>query len=247
MAIFAAAACSGGGDGAAAAVETATPTSTVPSTTTTSGTTSAPGSTAAPTTIVPPTTTSGPDFASSVRPVSRDELGVSWRDGCPVPVEDLRLLTVRHWTMAGAVADGRLVVHRDQAGALHGVFEAIFAARFPISAMVPVTAYGADDGASMAADNTSAFNCREVAGSPGVWSQHSYGRAIDINPLRNPWVRGDAVDPPTGSRFADRSLDEPGMIRPGDAVTSAFAAIGWGWGGNWRSVKDWQHFSANGR
>ena len=266
--LLALASACGTGDGADAA-EAATPSSTAAPTTTTTApptsitTTAVPPSTTASvaspptsstTTAVPPststtaapTTTAGPAFASSVRSVTREELGVSWREGCPVPVEDLRLLTVRHWTMAGTIADGQLVVHRDVAGDLHGAFGAIFAARFPITAMVPVTVYGADDGASMAADNTSAFNCRPVAGT-SVWSQHSYGRAVDINPLRNPWVSGGTVDPPQGARYADRSLDEPGMIRPGDAVTTAFASIGWGWGGNWGSAKDWQHFSANGR
>ena len=230
---------------------TTVPTPTAPSTTTVP-TTTAPPTTTLPTTTAPSTTepaatTTVPAFASAVAAVTEAELGASWRPGCPVGVDDLRALTLRHHTAAGGTADGVLVVHRDHVESITGVFAAIYAAGFPITSMRPVVEFGADDDRSMAADNTSAFNCREIAGRPGVWSEHSFGRAVDINPLVNPWVRGSAVDPPAGAAFADRSADAPGMIRPGDAVTEAFAAIGWVWGGTWGSAKDYQHFSSTGR
>ena len=107
--------------------------------------------------------------------------------------------------------------------------------------------YQADDQASMRANNTSAFNCREIDGRPGTWSQHSYGRAVDVNPLVNPWVRGSQVDPPEGAPYADRSARVPGGLYAGDDAIAAFAAVGWEWGGNWSGSKDYQHFSANGR
>jgi hypothetical protein len=202
----------------------------------------------APTTTAAPTpAASAPPFASSVAPVTATDLGSSWRPGCPVAVEELRALTVRHHALDGGSTDGVLVVHRDHVERLVGVFSAIYESGFPITSMRPVSEFGADDDRSMAADNTSAFNCREIAGRPGVWSEHSFGSAIDINPLRNPWVRGAAVDPPAGAAYADRSAAAPGLIRPGDPVTSAFAVIGWGWGGNWGSTKDYQHFSSTGR
>ena len=112
--------------------------------------------------------------------------------------------------------------------------------------MQPIDVYGGDDQASMADNNTSAFNCREVDGAPGVWSQHAYGGAIDINPLVNPWVQGSRVDPVSGAAYADRNLDAQGMVRAGDVVTEAFASVGWGWGGDWTRSKDYQHFSWNG-
>jgi hypothetical protein len=100
----------------------------------------------------------------------------------------------------------------------------------------------------MAANNTSAFNCRSVYGRPGVWSQHSYGWAIDINPVQNPFVRsGGSVVPPAGRAYVDRSKKSPGMIHRGDVVVRAFARVGWEWGGYWMSSKDYQHFSATGR
>ena len=96
--------------------------------------------------------------------------------------------------------------------------------------------FGGDDDRSMAADNTSAFNCRPSTGSPGEWSQHSYGRAIDVNPRENPYVSGSTVLPPTGAPYVDRSLQARGLIRPDGPVVRAFTAIGWTWGGttSWR-------------
>jgi hypothetical protein len=172
--------------------------------------------------------------------------GVSWRPGCPVGLADLRLLKVRHWGFDGEVHRGRLVVHRDSARALLAVMRHLFELRFPIRQMRLVDAYGASDRRSMAADNTSAFNCRFVAGSPGVWSEHAYGRAIDVNPVENPYVAGGYVSPPAGAAFADRSRHRRGMIHRRGPVVRAFAAAEWKWGGNWSGVKDYQHFSASG-
>lgn len=110
-----------------------------------------------------------------------------------------------------------------------------------------VDAYGADDHRSMNADNTSAFNCREVAGRPGVWSRHAYGRAIDINPVENPYVSGSHVSPPAGRPYARRTPHRRGMIGPRSVVVRSFAGVGWEWGGFWAGTKDFQHFSASGR
>ena len=172
--------------------------------------------------------------------------GVSWRPGCPVGFGELRLLTVSHWGFDGRVHRGRLVVHRDYAAGMVGAMRKLFRLRYPIRQMRLVDAYGADDHRSMDADNTSAFNCRYVAGSPGVWSEHAYGRAIDVNPIENPYVTGSGyVSPPDGARFADRDHAK-GVIHRGGPVVRAFAAIGWEWGGNWSWPKDYQHFSATG-
>jgi hypothetical protein len=140
-----------------------------------------------------------------------------------------------------------LVVHEDVAPDVAGVFRRLFQARFPIARMELVDVFGADDRRSMAADNTSGFNCREATGQPGVWSEHSYGRAIDLNPLENPYVAGSTVLPPAGRAFLDRSTPREGMILPGGPVVRAFAAIGWSWGGDYHSLKDYQHFSLTGR
>jgi hypothetical protein len=106
--------------------------------------------------------------------------------------------------------------------------------------------YGADDHRSMNADNTSAFNCRFVAGTTR-WSEHAYGRAIDINPIENPYVTPSGhVSPPAGEAFTDRSRHAKGMIHHGDRAWHAFRDVGWKWGGDWSGAKDYQHFSVTG-
>jgi hypothetical protein len=172
-------------------------------------------------------------------------IGSSWHAGCPVGIGDLRLLTLDYRAFDGTIRRGRLIVHRTAARAVRRVFEKLFYADFPIRRMRLIDAYGASDDRSMDANNTSAFNCRFVQGT-SRWSMHAYGKAIDINPVQNPYVSGSHVSPDAGERYADRSLDAKGMIHDGDAVVRAFAVEGWQWGGNWVSPKDYQHFSSQG-
>jgi hypothetical protein len=172
--------------------------------------------------------------------------GRSWHRGCPVPITQLRLLRVRHWDFRGDVERGRLIVHEDSDKAILRVMEDLFRKRFPIRRMEVIDAYGGDDHRSMNADNTSAFNCRFVAGTER-WSQHAFGRAIDLNPIENPYVTPSGhVSPPAGRPYADRSRDAEGMIHGGDATVRAFKRGSWEWGGNWTGTKDFQHFSATG-
>ena len=181
-----------------------------------------------------------PPFASEVRTVTAAELGPSWRGGCPVAPADLRAVTVRHVGYDGAAHDGVLVVHASAADALVAVFAELYTARFPVRSLRPVAEFGGDDEASMAANNSSAFNCRTVTGGQR-WSRHAYGLAVDLNPEQNPFV-ADRVLPPAGVAWVDRSRYHPGMVRPGDVVVSAFARAGWRWGGEFRSLSDYQHF-----
>jgi hypothetical protein len=118
--------------------------------------------------------------------------------------------------------------------------------------MEPIEAYGGSDEASMAANNTSAFNCRTVSDTARL-SRHAYGTAIDVNPLWNPWVKphpdhpdGLKVDPPSGRPWADRTRTDPGLFHAGSPAVRAFTDAGWIWGGTWQSAKDYQHFSADG-
>jgi D-alanyl-D-alanine carboxypeptidase len=190
-----------------------------------------------------------PQFDAAVAAIDDDvraRMTVSWRAGCPVGIEDLRLVTLVHWGYDGLVHSGELVVHQDHADAMVRAFRALFDARFPIERMQLVDVFGGDDAASTRANNTAAFNCRSVVGRPGVWSEHAYGRAIDVNPLVNPYTLDPNVSDPALSRYLDRDQDVAGMIRAGDAAVAAFAAVGWTWGGTWSSP-DYQHFSATGR
>ena len=179
-------------------------------------------------------------------PVTAARLGSSHRTGCPVAVVDLRLLTVTHWRFDGTTARGQLVVHRDVAPAVGRVFRDLHAARFPLQSVRTVEAFGGDDGRSMAANNTSAYNCRRTTGGAG-WSEHAYGRALDLNPVQNPYVRGTTVLPAAGRAHLERTRARPGVVLPDGAVVRAFAAVGWRWGGDFRTSKDYQHFSLSGR
>jgi D-alanyl-D-alanine carboxypeptidase len=171
--------------------------------------------------------------------------GVSWRPGCPVGLRDLRLLRLSHWDFRGKARTGRLIVHRDVAREMVEVFRDLYAARFPIRRMVPVDAYGGSDFRSIEADNTSAFNCRFVEGTTR-WSNHATGTAIDVNPIENPYVSAGRTAHRASRPYVDRSRRRPGMAYEGGALVRAFDRIGWGWGGRWTSVKDYQHFSATG-
>ena len=172
--------------------------------------------------------------------------GVSWRPGCPVALRDLRVITARHVGFDGRVHTGRLIVHRDVAADVARVLRRLYAARFPIRRMVPIDAYGASDFRSIEADNTSAFNCRYVDGTTR-WSEHAYGRAVDLNPIENPYVSSGRTSHPASVPYVDRTPCRKGMACPDNSVVRAFAAVGWGWGGDWSGDKDYQHFSASGR
>ncbi len=205
----------------------------------------------APTSAGRPAVAPGPAFSSSVSaitPAVRARMYSSWRPGCPVPLADLRYVQVSYWGFDGAVHRGELVVHARAVGAVVPALRSVFAAHFPLAAMRLVDAHGGPASAAIAEKDTAAFNCRSATGRPGVWSQHSYGLAIDINPVQNPYVGAGGFVAPPGSRpYADRSRQAAGMIKRGDVVVRAFAAVGWSWGGDWVDVKDYQHFSSTGR
>jgi hypothetical protein len=173
--------------------------------------------------------------------------GVSWRPGCPVGLDALRALHIPYWDFHGRRRLGELVVHRDAVDAMRTVFATLYAKRFPIRRMRPVDDYRGDDYTSIEADNTSAFNCRAATGQTR-WSQHAYGRAIDVNPIENPYVYPNGTTVHAASRpYLDRSRVRTGMALAGGPLVRAFASVGWGWGGSWASPRDLQHFSATGR
>lgn len=171
-------------------------------------------------------------------------IGVSWHRGCPVRISDLRRVELTYWGFDGVRRRGELIVHKNVANRVVGVFHTLYSMHFPIRTMVPVDRFGADDNASMAADNTSAFNCRPITGSTSGFSVHSYGKAIDVDTVENPYVKGATVQPPAGRAFTNRANVRPGMIRHGDRVWRAFTTHGFTWGGDWTSLKDYQHFEA---
>jgi hypothetical protein len=187
--------------------------------------------------------TSAPAQAPAVTLVSAADLGASWRPGCPVSPDDLRRVELDYLGFDGGVHRGAMVVHRDVVEDVVAIFADLLRQRYPIAAMRTVEQYpGAEDELSMRDNNTSAFNCRPLPNS-NQWSLHAYGRAVDVNPLINPFTdaAGD-LEPATAGRYLDRSRDEPGMLRAGSPAVAAFTDRGWRWGGAWRDPIDYQHF-----
>jgi hypothetical protein len=188
-----------------------------------------------------------------IRPWLRAKLiGRNWTPGCPVPIHDLRLVRVSYWNFRGQVRQGPLVLNERVAADVLWVFKRMFRARFAVKRIElaakdrPLTP--ADYWNLSPRSVTASFNCRPATGSTTVLSEHSYGWAIDINPLQNPYVRNDGTTlRHIAKPFRDRSRHWKGMIHEGDIVVRSFAAIGWEWGGHWRTLKDYMHFSLTGR
>ncbi|KXG75480.1 M15 family metallopeptidase [Thermotalea metallivorans] len=168
--------------------------------------------------------------------------GVSWKKDSPVKLEDLSYVKVLHWGFDGKIHEGELIVHKHLAQEVAEIFQILYGSKFPIEKIRLIDVYDANDDLSMADNNTSAFCFREVAGRKGVLSTHSYGMAIDINPVQNPYVRGEKVSPEAGRDYLDRTNVRKGMIIKDDACYKAFKDRGWTWGGEWKTVKDYQHF-----
>lgn len=178
-----------------------------------------------------------------MEPVTAAELGATWRPGCPVAPEQLRRVLVDYTGFDGGTHRGALVVHEELVADVIAIFTELQRQGFPIATMRTPEHYpGAADELSMEDNNTSAFNCRPLPGSDR-WSLHAYGRAIDVNPLFNPYVdRAGHVEPTTAAAYLNRARADPGILHPGDPAVRAFTDRGWTWGGGWRNPIDYQHF-----
>jgi hypothetical protein len=185
-------------------------------------------------------------FHSTIRAVPASVLARStWTRRCPVPATDLRYVTVSFRGFDGLAHTGELLVNARAADPLVTVFGKLFADRFPIERMrvtstAELSAPPTGDG-----NTTAAFACRPVRGQK-AWSQHAYGLAVDVDPFQNPEHKGDVVLPELATSYLNRGDVRAGMIRPGGPVVRAFASVGWRWGGDYHSLKDYMHFSANG-
>ncbi len=186
-------------------------------------------------------------FHAAVRPVPAAVAARStWSARCPVTLAELRYVTVGFRGFDGRAHTGELLVHRDVAADVVTVFRRLFAAGFPIERMRVTTVAERDAPPTGDGNTTGAFNCRPATGSTR-WSEHAYGRAIDVDPFQNPYVRGGLVLPELARAYADRGRVLPGVITAGGPVVAAFRAVGWTWGGSWDSPKDYMHFSPTGR
>jgi len=202
--------------------------------------------------VAQPAPDTDPLFSYDIEPLPADLRGMmentTYQAGCPVGLDELVLLTASRWGFDGQPATGTVVLRADVVDVVVDVLEAAWDARFPIERMEPASAFGGSDEASMAANNTSAFNCRPITGGSS-WSQHSYGNAIDINPRQNPYISGSGktILPPEGAPYVVRDPGVPGLIVDPSPIVDTFRSHGWGWGGDWSSLKDYQHFSESGK
>ncbi len=190
----------------------------------------------------------GAGFASAIEPVPPDVLARStWQPDCPVSADELAWVRLTFWGFDDTRHTGELLVNAAVAEDLVSVFRQLYDARFPIEEMRITRLDELDAPPTGDGNNTGVFACRATVNSNGQFSQHAYGLAIDLNSFQNPYVKGDLVLPELASSYLDRDDVRPGMITPDDVVVRAFARIGWTWGGTWSSLKDYQHFSLNGR
>ena len=151
--------------------------------------------------------------------------------------KNLVLLDVEYYSFDEKLHKGQLVLHKRAERDIKEIFEIIRSIKFPVNKVIPVVKYNWSDEASMNDNNTSSFNYRKVKGQK-LLSAHSYGLAIDINPLQNPHIKRNTVQPLTGKY----DIKSEGTILKTSRVVQEFRKRGWQWGGSWRSSKDYQHF-----
>ena len=192
-------------------------------------------------------------FEATIKPINkytkqRMVSGGTWRKGCPVSPQDLRYIRLKHRNFYGSEKMGELIVHKDVAKEVVVIFRELYEIGYPVRQMRLVSDFRGSDWQSIEADNTSAFNCRKATGSK-KWSKHSYGKAIDLNPIENPYVSRSGSIVHMGSlKYRKRvhryntSADKAVLLKSDKAV-KIFKKHGWKWGGDWHSVKDYQHFS----
>jgi hypothetical protein len=168
--------------------------------------------------------------------------GNSYPEGCEVSIRDLRYLIIPHYDGKGAVRIGELVCHQDVADEFMYLFKELFRNKFPIERMELIDNFGGDDVKSMESNNTSAFNYRVISGT-GKLSRHAFGMAIDINPLYNPCVRDERINPESGKYYADRNRLNKYTLLKGDLIYKILHdKFGFSWGGDFENCKDYQHY-----
>lgn len=180
-----------------------------------------------------------------VNPISSDIYnkiyGKSWSEGAPVDINSLSHVIITYWGFDDKPHLGEIIVNSSVGEDIKDIFKELYYAKYPIDKVKLIDDYNASDEASMEDNNTSSFCYRPQTNSSKI-SVHSYGLAIDINPLQNPYVKGDIIQPENATKYVDRSTYRKGMIFKDDPCYKAFTSRGWTWGGDWNGVRDYQHF-----
>jgi len=150
---------------------------------------------------------------------------------------ELSIVKIKYFGFDKKIHQGELIVNRKVADEVKVIFMKLLSVKFPIEKAIPISAYGWNDEKSMSDNNTSAFNYRVIKGTDRL-SKHSFGFAIDINPLLNPYVKKHSVEP----EGAVYNPELKGTITNNSEIVKIFKSYGWNWGGNWNKGKDYQHF-----
>lgn len=167
--------------------------------------------------------------------------GITFKENSEIQTDDLSYLNIRYLDFSHNIADGEMIVHKTLAKEVLEIFEMLFEAEYEIEKVKLCDEYDGDDERSMADNNSSAFNFRNVAGTQEL-SLHALGRAIDINPLYNPYIVGEKISPSNSVHYVDRAGDFAHKIDHHDLAFKVFSSKGWQWGGDWTKSKDYQHF-----
>lgn len=152
-------------------------------------------------------------------------------------INELKLINVMYYSDDGKLHRGQLVISKSVSDDINKIFEIILKEKFVVHKCVPIVKYNWSDAASMEDNNTSSFNYRKISNSKNL-SRHSYGMAIDINPYFNPVVYRSRNSPKT----AKYNSKINGTLTADSKVTKEFIKMGWRWGGNFKSFKDYHHF-----
>ncbi len=169
-------------------------------------------------------------------------INVTWQPHCPVALDDLTLLNITYWGFDNQPHLGELIVHKKLAKESLSIFQQLYRHHYPIERMELMFHFNGNDEMAMEQNNTSAFNCRPITGTKHKFSQHSYGCAIDLNTKINPYVKNHTVLPKNAQAYVNRQQQIHGMIHKNDATYRLFQEKHWHWGGDWQSLKDYQHF-----
>ena len=178
---------------------------------------------------------------SSIPPWLQQQMqmrGNSWRQGCPVSLNQLSYLTVSYWGFDNKSHIGHIIINKQLAAEVVQIFEELYQHHFLIENMQLPSQHHS----SARDDDSHGFECYQDPENKSQFSMHAYGIAIDINPVYNPYEKTPGYAYPTnGQKFLDRSLTHRGMVKINGPVFNAFIKRGWIWGG-FSQKRDYMHF-----
>lgn len=168
-----------------------------------------------------------------------------------IALSDLRYLKVLHYNFDGKIQVGELICNAAIANIFISVFKELYAHKYEIKQMRLIDDFWTGDGlstdeASIEADNTSCFCYRQATGAVNL-SNHAWGRAIDINPIENPYVyvtpNGKYSTHAASAPYVEnRDPSVPHVITTSDTAYKILTAHGFTWGGFFTTDIDYQHF-----